>query len=573
MDCSAVRGAAKVFGAVLLLGLGEQSTAGPVQFVDATAAAGIGPYLAAPGMGCGIAAGDYDNDGDIDLFVATAQGQPNQLYRNNGDGTFSEIAASVGLAGLLNTRMALWFDFDGDHDLDLVVAACRIGSIPAPPRTLTLYRNDGGAFVDVSAGAGLGGLLDVDHLGGICAGDVDNDNLVDLLLTFWRGPTYLFKNHGDGTFTDIATSAGIDAPNTSWQPIMCDFDGDGFLDIFNAIDLEPNRLWMNQGDGTFVDVAAAAGVANAWNDMGVAIGDPDNDGDFDLYVTNIDWLGQGTGIEHNIFLRNDSVGATISFTEQSLANGTAHGYWGWGTTFFDANNDGWEDLAATNGYYPPSGFGADPTRYFHNSGASPLSFVEASTAAGLDDTSWGSGLIAFDMDRDGDQDLAQVCQAGPLRLRANVSPGAQSNNWLVVQPRMRGTNHFAIGATVRVVANGLTMRRLVTAGVSFMAQEPAEAHFGLGQAAIVQQVVVEWPGGMGQTVLNDVDVNQVVIVERPCPTDFDGDNQTGLGDLSLVLFHFGELVTPGAPGDVNSDGVVDISDVSALLFAFGAGCP
>ena len=526
-------------------------------------------------MGCGIVAADYDNDGDIDLFVPTGDGWPDQLYRNNGDGTFSEIAASVGLTSSLNTRMALWFDYDGDHDLDLVTVTCRIGSSFLSVRTLTLYCNDAGMFTDVTTGSGLGGLLDPDHVGGISAGDIDNDGLVDLLLAYWRGPTFLFKNHGDGTFTDIAPAAGVDDVSTSWQSVMCDFDSDGDLDIFKAVDLEPNRFWVNQGDGTFVDAAPAVGADNAWNDMGVAIGDPDNDGDFDLYVTNIDWLGNGTGVEHNIFLRNDSVGSTLAFTEVSLSNGTAHGYWGWGATFFDADNDGWQDLAATNGFDKPSGFSADPSKFFYNIATTPLFFDDLSDDAGVNDTDWGSSMIAFDMDRDGDLDLMQSCQAGPLRMRENISnelPGAPFNNWLMIKPRMRGTNHFAIGAVVRVTANGQTMSRVITAGVSFMAQEPAEAHFGLGPARAAVEVVVEWPGGIGQTVLHNVGANQILVVQPPCPTDFNGDLTTDLADLSTVLFFFGQSVAPEASGDADGDGDVDLDDLSAVLFAFGQPC-
>ncbi|MCA9294216.1 MAG: VCBS repeat-containing protein [Phycisphaerales bacterium] len=554
----------------------QAAIAGPVSFVDVTTTCGIGSYTSAIGQGCGIAAADYDGDGDIDIFVPTREGLPDQLYQNDGAGNFTDVAAAVGLASMENHRIALWLDYDGDHDLDLVTAACRTGAAAAPSRTLSLFRNDGATFADVTASAGFGGLLDEDHLGGMCAGDIDNDGFVDLLVVYWRGPTFLFKNNGDGTFTDIAASSGIDIDTLSWQPVMHDFNGDGWMDIFSAIDVGPNMLWINQGGGVFVDVAASAGVDSAWNEMGVAVGDPDNDGDLDLYVTNIDWLGFGIGIQHNLFLRNDSVGPTLSFTEVSLANGTAHGYWGWGATFIDADNDGWQDLAETNGYTPDSAFWTDPSKFFSNAGVLPLSFVDDSVAAGMNDTDWGSGLVSFDMDRDGDLDLLQVCQAGPLRMRENVSselPGAPPNNWLVIQPRMRGTNHFAIGAEVRVTANGRTTSRLISAGMSFMAQEPAEAHFGLAGAHAATQVVVEWPRGIGQTVLSNVGANQVVVVEPPCPTDFDGDLVTGINDLSVLLFGFGQAVPAGTAGDVNGDGFVDLADLSLLLFAFGSGCP
>jgi hypothetical protein len=508
----------------------------PIQFVDVSTARGIHPYQMAYGLGGSVVAADFDDDGDVDLFVPNEQGWADQLYLNLGAGLFEEVATAAGVASLGRSRVALWFDYDGDSLLDLfVVGDCWSEDTDCSTEpTFRLYRQLAGTqFQDVTSSAELpdSRVDTTSQAGGLAAGDINDDGYLDLVIGLWEtGPTRLLLNDGDGTFTEITAASGLGsaADVANHQSILHDFDGDGRLDIFNAIDYEPNNLWINRGGNTFTDEAATAGVDTAMNEMGVALGDHENDGDLDLYVTNI-----AAGSLHSVFFRNDTVGSTLQFTEVAQELGVDQGFWGWGTTFLDADNDGWLDLAATNGYSVPP-FSTDPSRFFLNQGGDPVTFVDMSDASGFNDTLWGSALVAADLDRDGDLDLVQSCNgnglAGSLRVLDNQQgAAAMANNYLVVKPRMSGTNHRAIGAVVRIEVVGTQMMRLITAGTSFLGQEPAEAFFGIGGATIVDRVTVEWPVG-GQTELTGVAVNQVLTVTVDTDSDNDGTPDVSDGD-------------------------------------------
>ena len=541
MKSRALAAAAVLAGSVTVVLAGA-----PIQFVDVSAARGIQPYETAFGFGAGVAAADFDGDGDVDLFVPNEEGHPDQLYRNLGNGVFEEIAVAAGVASLVRSRVALWFDYDGDQLLDLFVArdcwsrnaACL--SVP----TLTLYRQVADAqFQDVTTAAGLDYTVALSvQRAGVAAGDINNDGYLDLAIGLWSDPAQLFLNNGNGTFTEIGADSGVGVPRAYHQPVMYDMNGDGLLDIFWAIDFTKNLMWLNQGGNTFADGAPAAALDNAWNDMGVAFGDYDNDDDFDIFVTNITENGR-----HNALFRNDSAGS-LQFVEEAQPLGIDEGYWGWGTTWIDADNDGWLDLAATNGYFGMP-WETDPSKFYLSSGSAPVAFTDLSDASGFNDDLWGSALIAADLDRDGDLDLVQACngsasQPAALRVLDNQQgAGAMANNYLVVRPRMTGTNHLAIGAVVRIEVGSTAMMRLITAGTSYLGQEPAEAFFGVGAATLVDRVTVDWPWG-GQTELTDVAVNQMLPVNVDVDTDNDG--------------------SPDAvDADDDNDGVLDAADCFA----------
>lgn len=484
------------------------------RYVEVGAQRGILPYdMVLEGMGAGVAAADFDNDGDIDVFVPNGAGTPDQLYRNTGSGRFEEVAAEYGVASIEGNRCALWFDYDGDHRLDLLVANDVVGA----ESSYRLYRQTGRGFEDVTFEAGL--LLPLPagidqpvyaHRGGLCAGDINNDGYLDFMAAFWNAESQLFVNNGNGTFTDISRSSGIfEAFHYAHQPVMADFNGDGLIDVYLAVDFLWNSLFINQGDLAFVDIAPEAQADNAMNDMGVTLGDFDNDGDLDIFITNI-----AVPLLYNVLLRNDTLDGNVLFTEVAPHAGVARAGWAWGTTFFDADLDGWLDVAVTNGWITPL-FLEDQSRLFL-SNRDGATFTDVSTPSGFDDTLWGSSLIAFDVDRDGDLDLMQTVKFGPLRLLENRrrrdfrddGPG-----YLVVKPRMGGSNHFAIGATVHIEAGGTSQMRLLTAGTSYLGQEPAEAHFGVGNAQVIDTIRIDWPAG-GSTIVRDVEPNQVITVER-----------------------------------------------------------
>lgn len=532
----------------------------PTVFIESQQAVFSG-YRMAFGMVGGAAAGDYDDDGDIDLFVANGRGNASQLLRNSGAGVFEDVSAASGLGQVHNDRGGLWLDYDGDRDLDLVVLADNHRlDVPSESSNLRLYRNTGGRFDDVTDGSGLQGLLQdpaeqpwgfLTHGSGLMASDFNGDGAIDLYVTFWRGRNYLFMNNADGTFTDASAASGIQALLPYWQPVAHDFDGDGDPDIMQAVDFTTNRFFLNNGDGTFTDIAPALGVDNAWNDMGVALGDPDNDGDFDIFITNVhdQFLEQSDyQNRYNVYFRNDSVGSALSFRSYARLAGIDRGDWGWGCTFADLDHDGWQDLAQTNGFDVASirGFSTDRTRIFHNSGDG--TFTDVAAAVGCDDDRIGACFIAFDAERDGDLDLFQTCMPGPAALRTNglETTASADNGWLIVRPR-RVTpgvsgheNHFAIGAVVRVsVATPLgtvVHSRLITAGTSMLGQEPSEAHFGLGPGVErVEDVRVLWPGG-GVTKLPALDAGRVItVVDSMSPSaDLDGDGRVDVEDVYLA---------------------------------------
>jgi hypothetical protein len=501
--------------------------------------------------GAGAAAADFDDDGDIDLFIPNQLGTADQLYQNQGAGTFVDVAAALGLASTENSRAALFVDVNGNHRLDLIVG----GDCMDPTdlgadlqceslRPLRLYLQQGnGSFVDATAGSGLEAMTvtTLSQVGSLVAGDLNADQYLDISATGF-GPSAemesrIFLNNGDGTFADATANSGISGnSNKRHQSILHDFDGDGDLDMYQCVDSDENYFFQNSGNAVFTDIAPQLGINNDWTDMGVTLGDPDNDADFDIYITTIN---------DNVLYRNDSVGAALAFVDVSLVSGVNDGGWGWGTTFFDADNNGFLDIVATNGWLGNQ-TPLDATRFFRNQATDPLLFSEEAAAVGLDDMELGSAMVAADFDRDGDLDLVQNTIPQGVRFLDNQLSGG--GNWLVVKPRMEGPNHLAIGAVVRVSAGDQNLSRLITAGTSFFGQEPAEAHFGLGATTLVDSVTVEYPGGIVVSVSN-VPANDVVTISPGSDSDSDG-----LLDVHEALV--GTLPdNPDSDGDGVGDGV------------------
>ena len=476
------------------------------------------------GFGAGMVAADFDDDGFVDLFLVTKEDVPHRLYRNLGNGSFQELAGEVGLGDLDPARAALWFDADGDGRLDLLTSRdCYQADCAGIESALRLYRQGvDGSFSDVTAAAGLlvPGLTDERHSGGLAASDFNGDGYLDIASAFWEGHLTIYLNQGDGSFGDMTGAIGIDdAVLGYYQPVPHDFDQDGDVDLFVSIDFTENRLWLNQGWGAdgvpvFVERAGELGCDNAMNDMGVALGDYDDDGDADLYVTNIYRDGR-----HNVLLRNDLDAGTLSFSEVSGPAGVQDGAWGWGTSFADLDNDGDLDIAEVNGWHTNTWY--LPSRLFMHQGTSPPTFVDQAAAAGLTDASWGSSLLAFDYDLDGDVDLieniSKAVGSSPrnqLRLHRNELAGGQGTTaYLIVRPRQGAPNHQAIGAKVELHAAGVTKTRWIGAGSSFLGQEPAEAFFGLADASGASRLDITWPGGR-QTRRTDVALNRVIEVSQ-----------------------------------------------------------
>ncbi len=547
-------------------------------FTEVGAQRGILPFDlgSTPMMGLGLAAADYDGDGDIDFFVPNGAGGPPHLYRND-DGVFVEVAAQVGIQTSEHQRSALWFDYDGDHDLDLVIGNDDYLLFTGVEFPYRLFRQDAdGSFSDVTLSSGLVASAAAGaHRGGISVGDINQDGYLDLIGTMWNGAPQLFLNGGDGTFSDISDASGLldaDFQNNTWQALFHDFDGDGYEDIYLLVDFYGNRLYRNNGDNTFTDIAAESGSDIHMHSMGGAMGDYDNDGDFDIYITNIDFPGVPI---QNVMLTNLTEPGSVLFENQTTELGVGDGGWGWGTTFFDADRDQWLDLASTNGWSFGVGHVDDTTRFFRNLLPETGAFEDQSAEVTIDDALWGSCLVALDYDRDGDQDLLQTVVPGPMSgsairlLENDIDVTDPSSGYLVVKPRMSGSNHRAIGAVVRAEVGGVTLSRPITAGTSFMGQEPAEAFFGLGDADTAH-VTVEFPDG-SQTVVVGVAANQVIDVQPPrfiCG-DVNSDAFVDIADAVYLLSYLyldGPVISCQDAADADGSNTVDLGDV---LHIFG----
>ena len=519
----------------------------PVLFDDVTARAGITfahqsgatpeKYLMET-FGSGVAWIDIDNDGFQDLyFVNGAPGASNVLYRNNRNGAFSNITATAGTAGnstrAYKTGVAVG-DYDNDGHLDLFVTAY------GPD---ILYRNLGsGKFADVTAAAGVAGGPDE---WSTSAGffDYDRDGDLDLYVVNYvdfrmdenpwcgdRKPGYrmycnptifdgtanrLYRNNGNGTFTDVSKAAGIANPaGKGLGVVFCDYDRDGDSDIYVANDLVRNFLYRNNGDGTFQDVAYAASVGFDINGkpqagMGVDCGDLDGDGRPELFVTNF-------SEELNTLYKNHGDGTFEDVTRQ-VGLGSGFLPLGFGTRMYDYDNDGDLDLHVTNGHvvdnvklYTPALSYEQKDLLYENLGGK-FKDISAQAGGALQNTRVGRGLAVADFDNDGFLDVAisSLGRRGVLLRNRGVS----KNNWIALRAEGTTSNRFGLGATVRVQTPGALQVREINNVASYQSANDIRLHVGLGAAKTIPQIEILWPSGTRQ-VLRDVAVNQILTVKE-----------------------------------------------------------
>ena len=516
--------------------------------------------------------GDFNNDGWQDIFLLSGGdgGQRDRLLINDKDGSFTESSAAWGLTTLHNGRGAMAADFDKDGWTDLyVTSAGNLGNIG--PGQHKLYRNNGnGSFTNVAAAAGVNFSHPLASDGwGICFGDYDADGDLDLFVTGFNGALgcKLYRNEGDGTFSDqtqpsemfFTTPVGINA----FAPRFADFDRDGDLDLFIAADFGTSQLVLNDGDGTFTNGTATAGVGLDENGMGGCMGDFDNDGWFDWYVTSIylpaiNWTG-------NKLYMNDGDG---TFTETSGAAGVHDGGYGWSAVAADFDHDGDEDIAETNGGSSGGEFWMEQSYLWLNDGDGS-SFTEAAVSSGLNFTGEGRGMMRLDYDNDGDQDLLIAPFFDVSRLFQNEITGT-GTRWLrVFLDTMRNEQLPAhgYGAIVSVTVGGATRWRQMWGGDHFLGGSEMSAHFGLGPATVVDTLTVEWPNGE-VTTLNNVPTNQTLTVEAPASAGWH-TVAWGLGGTNGVPRLRGD-------GDLSDGSTVTIALTQArpsatAYFVFGLG--
>ncbi|MSQ98084.1 MAG: CRTAC1 family protein [Xanthomonadales bacterium] len=459
-------------------------------------------------MAGGVAAGDYDQDGDIDLYVITGNISPNALLRNNGDGRFTQVPPQehgAGLEGQVNSG-PVFADIDADGWPDLVVGGV------AGSGYHVFHNNGSGRFIDVTAPTGIVQQEALQNDFSSAFGDPDGDGDLDLFVGHWGAklPTnHYWINRGAGSFVASDFWAGIDVfreDDWSFAPVFTDLNGDRIQDLLVTSDYNTSQVLMCADNGRFA--TTTTDVIDDANGMGSAAADFDNDGDIDWFVSSIfdeaethTWAGSG-----NRLYMNDGSGTFTNVTESA---GIVIGHWGWGACAADFNNDGWLDIFHVNGFpsYGPNqtDFTADRSMLYINN--QDGTFTERSESLHLDDTGQGRGVVCFDYDTDGDVDIFTANWEGLSKLYRNdleANPG-------YLQVRLHGEpdNPAAVGATIRVTADGITQMREITVGSNYASQNPLLQHFGLGTADKVDQVDVHWPHG-GETVLSNIAAGQLL---------------------------------------------------------------
>jgi hypothetical protein len=536
-----------------------------VTFVDATAQAGIHfqhfwgrrSSQLPEDMGSGVAWGDYNNDGWPDVFLVNLVGPitltPEEvrasparcaLYRNNGDGTFTDVSLAAGINLRVWGMGAAWGDYDNDGWPDLVVSTYGEN---------VLYHNNGdGTFTDVSRKAGLSAKRG--FWAGVAWGDYDRDGFLDLYITGYvkyGRPTeqlpqqyddvenpasinpnafppernLLYHNNRDGTFNEVAAKAGVlGDQGKSLGAAWADFDEDGRPDLYVANDVSDNQLFWNAGNGRFVDISHEAHVADYRSAMGLAVGDWDGDGHQDMFITH--WIAQENALYQNIWpLDTDGGSHRPSLQFQDVADRYGVGqialdFVGFATFFFDYDSDGKPDLLVANGHTfqrrdAPDLLVPQVSQLFWNRGANQ-GFYDVSSAAGdyFREPHVGRGAAFADYDNDGDLDVLVVNHSGPAVLLQN--DGGNRHRWLKVKLEGHRSNRDGVGARIRLVADGTAQVQEVGDQAPYLSQNDLTAHFGLGATEMVDSLVISWPSGIRQ-VLTRVRSNQTLHLVEGVP--------------------------------------------------------
>lgn len=599
----------------------------------------------------GVSLADFDNDGLLDIYLPQNKGSRSRLYKNQGDGTFQDVApARLVHDALSASATGLFIDYDHDGDLDLFVAS-HLGhpAIPLGP-PFKLFRNRGQAggyvFSDVTSTAGfvLGPTTKATLWGwqsGACAGDYDQDGWVDLFVS-WHGAFMsqdqwrLLRNTPNPTpgdpldpgytpriFVDVTPGSGLEGEfgGNPWQPMFWDVNRDGYPDLHIAQDNSLDLMYINNKNGTFTNVATAIGLngdpPEFRNEMGTALGDPDNDFDHEMHTTNV--------ANKDRYYRNDSIKTALSFTDTAVASGLQNCVFGWGTSFLDMDNDGDVDHAAV------AGFEHDLTQVYTNPvhlnlfpqmkpNGIDLEWIDVShilleySKVGTPLGDSARGLAAGDFDGDGDQDL--IVTRNAARTAVYVNTLSSKNGWIEVDLVNSNGSLDTTGSRVYLSQGGkLQMRELFT-GSSYLCQESPRLHFGLGPVAKPYSarsgaaasvgsgisgpaapsggaigsrpfgpagstlethprwLVVVWPDGAYQIVL-DPKRDSILEVTRSSVDDagdMDADGHLTAADQAMLLlasqdpiaFAAAYPMSPGlVVGDITLDGVIDGDDYTA----------
>ena len=526
----------------------------PVRFTDIRQAAGITFQQDATAteekqyietMGTGVGWIDYDQDGRMDLYFVQAAGTEwyrpprplrSALYRNNGDGTFTDVTqkAGVGAEGLYGEGVAVG-DYDNDGYPDLYVMGYG--------RAILYHNNGDGTFTDVTDKAGVADKGQWSSSAGWI--DYDKDGHLDLVVcnyiqwtaktNLWCGekrPGYraychpdnyrgqklaLFHNNGDGTFTDVSDKSGVSAPEAKGLGVVTvDLNNDGWPDFFVANDTWPNFLFINNQDGTFRDISFISGVAASEDGkyeagMGTDAADVDGDGWFDLYVTHLDF-------ELNRLYHNNHDETFDDVTYSSGMGNKASLLSGVSMKFLDYDNDGWVDIFQANGsmldnihMYHSEVLYAEPKLMFRNLGRGKLEKVSELLGPDFLRPTVGRGSAVADFDNDGDLDIAVLNRGDYPQLLRN--DGGNANHWLEVKLVGTKAARDGTGAVLKLVSEGFTQYQQAKGGMSYMSAHDLRIHFGLGQRQTIESLEIDWLSGTVDKLTN-LPLNQIVTVKE-----------------------------------------------------------
>lgn len=450
-------------------------------FIDVSTQGGVNSL----GSNYGVALGDFDNDGDDDIYVSKTNSEANLLFKNLGNFSFVEIGSSAGVDYSGNTYTAVWGDLDNDGYLDLYLGNKNEPNI--------LYHNNGdGTFSNISGSANIrdnGGALSVN------IGDLNNDGWLDIYVANINSQNVLYSNNQDGTFTDITLTSGATDTDIAMGSMLFDFDNDNDLDIYLSHDAkQPNKLYENMGNGTFEEVGAKTKTNVEVFGMGTEFADFNNDGLFDIYLCNL---------FENTLLINQGDG---TFKDISSSSSTNDSGMGWGVTSLDYNNDSYTDIyIANNSYYSPH-----PNLIYKNNGdLSFESIAEEPTASMFA----GYGVASGDLNHDGSLDivLANSGENGGLQIFKNMSN--IESKW--VQVKLKGiiSNLNAIGARIKVKTSYGVQVRQVAAGTGYVSQNSMTQHFGLGAVEHIDELTIYWPSGVID-VYENLEINTIHTFEE-----------------------------------------------------------
>jgi enediyne biosynthesis protein E4 len=449
------------------------------KFEDVTEKAGV----ANERWGFGVAAGDYDNDGRPDLYVSNFG--VSRLYHNEGNGTFTDVAEKVGVARRGWSTGASWGDYDRDGRLDLFVPGyAEIDFAKLPPSPAEASKEASASYCQFRGFPVMCGPRGLPGEGDI-----------------------LYHQKSDGTFEDVSVKAGVDDPHKyyGFSSAFIHVDKDPFLDLIVVNDSNPKQLYINKGDGTFTEVGHESGVALNENGreqagMGVAVGDYDNDGLVDFHITNF-------SDDSNVLYRNEGDANFSDVTYQVGFGEVTLPFLGWGTSFIDFDNDGWQDLFVVNGHVYP---GVDAHQWGTSYAQQPLLFrnrsgkferVGAAPGSALAEAWPGRGLATGDLDGDGRTDLViNNLDSKPSVLRNVTTPSGHWVDIRLVGDVSKKTPRDAIGSTVQLTAGKLRLRQDVISGAGYCSQNDMTLHFGLGQATKIVKLEIRWADGTIENV-------------------------------------------------------------------------